>query len=213
MYDHYTVFDPSGTRFAVGLYVYDRANSYMYQVDELLVTDTNKMSVGQIWPIVKAKEMKWYPGWADPLRIYDEAAKLFAIEMADQFGISVAPTSKKQNDKSNNISLIRDALVQERFLIAEHCVNTIDDIFNYHYDDNGKIVKKKDDLVDCALYVFAESGYSLTVEAVIEGEEKRFYTPEEDYIRRSDETDWSPHNDGTVESVDIEEDLWLSSIF
>ncbi len=209
-FDHYTVFDPSASRFGVGLFCHDLTNSYAYMVGELLVTDPLQMSIGRIWPEVERLERIFFPTWADPIRIYDEAAKFFAIEMADQFNIGVAPTQKKQTDKANNISTVRDALVKRRFIIAEHCTNAIREMYNYKFDDNGKIVKKNDDVVDTILYFFMESGWSFQgVPTEEKGEGRRFYTPEEDYMNRSDEEGaLAPSHDNILDDEDVEESLW-----
>lgn len=209
MFEHYTVFDPSASRFAVGLFCFDRTNSYAYMVAEILVTDTQEMSVGKIWPRVEKLEQKYFPSWAEPLRIYDEAAKFFAIEISDQFGVGVAPTQKRYNDKSNNISTVRDALAKKRFIIAEHCTNAISEMYDYHFDDSGKIVKKNDDLVDTILYFFAESGWTFQVEPELDKEnQQRFYTPEEDYLNRDDETALVPKHENTLDEDDMEGSLW-----
>lgn len=209
-FEHYTIFDPSASRFAAGLFCLDRNLAHAYMVGELLVVDPLQMSVGKIWPRVREMEEKFFPTWATPVRVYDEAAKFFAIEMADQFDIGVAPTQKRYNDKSNNISTVRDALYHQKFTIAEHCVHTIDEMYNYHFDENGKIVKKKDDLVDTILYFFAESGWTFQVEPAIEEENKqRFYTPEEDYLKKdSEEVALAPHHDNSFDDEDLEESLW-----
>lgn len=210
VYEHYTIFDPSATRFAAALFVIDKTNSYAYQVGEILVQDPSQMSVGKIWPRVQELEQLFFPHWADPIRIYDEAAKFFAVEISDQFGIAVAPTQKRYNEKSNNISTVRDAMFKKRFIIADHCTDTIQEIYNYHIDDKGRIVKRKDDLVDCILYFFAESAFSFQGEPEQElGEEdRRFYTPEEDYMSRDEDSDFAPSHDNIMDEEDVEGSLW-----
>ena len=209
IFEHYTVFDPSASRFAVGLFCYDKSNSFAYMVGEVLETDPQHMSVGKIWPKVFELEQKVFPHWADPIRIYDEAAKFFAVEIADQFNIGVAPTQKRTTEKSLNISTVRDAFLKKRFIVAEHCVHAIEEIFNYHFDDKGKIVKRKDDLVDCILYFFADSGWSFRPEPdKVLKNDRRFYTPEEDFISRDDEAGFAPNHDNTFDDEDDETSLW-----
>lgn len=144
--DYYTISDPSGTRHASLFFAHCRASSRLFLLKEVVETESLKLSAGQLAPRLRAMESLRLSG--EVFRIYDEAAKLYAIEMA-QHGLYFAPTKKKQNDKSNNISLFRDLLMKDLFFVNEDCKQTIDDIYQYHTDDRGKIVKVKDDCVDC----------------------------------------------------------------
>ena len=203
--DYYTISDPSGTRHATLFFAHDRANGKVYVLDETVEMDPQRISVGQLIPRIQAMEGKRLSG--EPFRVYDEAAKLFAIEMAAH-GMIYAPTQKKQNDKSNNISMVRDWLLKDKLVVADHCKYTISDFYSYHYDERGKIVKDKDDCVDCVLYMAAESNYELNLAPVnIEKDEsRRFYTPYQDYHTAPDDfpIDYeNRHDDEEFEETNI----------
>ncbi len=208
--DYYTVFDPSGSRFAVGFYAYNRATGRAYMLDGFVESDANLLSVSQIWDRVSKIEQERYPHGVEIFRLYDEQAKLFAIEM-NAVGVDMIPTQKNYNQKSNNILLVRDAMVKRRFTVAEHCVDGINELMNYHRDENGKIVKKKDDLVDTTLYFFAESGYTYDLTPIRERPEteRRFYRPEEELYKNKDDRKWDAPEPG----LEIDNDFFDASIW
>jgi hypothetical protein len=203
----YTVFDPSGTRFAVGFFAYNRHTSEMFLLGEIVETDRSKLSAGQLWLRVQRMEAALF-GRSEPVRIYDEQASLFGVEMAN-LGCALGPTSKRQNQKSNNISLVRDALVSRRFVICDECEHTIKEFFNYHYDDNGRIVKKEDDMMDTILYFVAESGYSFNSEPVnLEPESPESRIPAQEMRHSRDDRDWEPHHENELDEDYLETNLW-----
>jgi len=197
--EYYTISDPSGSRHATLLFAYDRYHSAAYILDEVVETDANRLSCGQLKPRIEFLEQQHF-GRHEVSRFYDEAASLFAVEMGF-LDFSYGPTHKRQNEKDNNISLVRDAMVKGKLWVAEQCVNTISDIKKYHTNNKGRIVKERDDCVDCLLYFFAESGYSLTSKpSNIETNDRRFYVPyDELYGKRAGEADFSPHHDNRVD--------------
>lgn len=200
-----TMLDPSSTRFAVAFIVYNPITASFYVMDEILETDRTKITASQLKDRILEKESIWYPGRAEIYRYYDEAAALFALEMAD-LGVPMSPTSKRQNDKNNNISLIRDMIIRRKLWVADHCNRTIDDILNYHTDDKGKIVKEKDDLVDCLLYGVAETSYSLTSspDNLAPDGEKR----ESRRVAKYDESKWMPPPPSELEDVEDQGPEW-----
>lgn len=207
--DFVTISDPSGTRHATLLTAFDRSTASFYVLAEVVETNPRLLTCGQLAPRISLGEKRCYLSDDEPLRIYDEAARLFALEMLD-YGMNYSPTQKKINAKSNTISLARDAMIRGKLIIAEDCVNTIRDIYDYHYDENGKIVKKKDDCVDCILYGLAEVGYTLTNAPInTPGEKRRFYTPEEDAkMAKRGDYDIEIDLDHSVDEDFLEESLW-----
>ena len=94
--DYYTISDPSGTRHASLFFAYDRSSSRLYLLDEVVETDAQRVSTGQLTPRLKAMESRRLSG--DVFRFYDEAAKLYQVEM-ENHGMYFEHTKKKQNDK------------------------------------------------------------------------------------------------------------------
>lgn len=204
---YHTVSDPSGSRHATLMLAYNPLTAETFVLDEIVETNYEKLSCGQLSKRITDREKIAYEGsYESPQRTYDEAAKLFAIEMAD-YGLYYSPTQKKQNDKSNNISLVRDAFINNKLFIADHCEYTISDVKNYHTDDKGKIVKVLDDCVDCLLYFFAESGYTFNQTPFEPSNEDK----KREYIKASEGIGyWSPpvSTDITNKDLDLEHDLW-----
>jgi hypothetical protein len=182
----YVVYDPGGNRWGCALYAYNPYNSKLRMLDGFVETDTMLMSAGQIAHRVDIMKDEWFFQYGIEFQeIYDEAAKLFAIEMA-ALGYALAPTQKKQNQKSNNVSLVRDLLSRQLFELNEEFEMATFEFENYVYDQRGQIEKKKDELMDCTLYCVAESGYelkSLVKESVMTETQRgrRGYTMEEDF--------------------------------
>lgn len=204
----YTVSDPSGTRHATLFIAYNKATAEAFVLDEIVETDAQKLSCGQLSVRVKASELKYFNGaYESPFRIYDEAAKLYAIEMAD-YQLYFAPTQKKQNQKSNNISLVRDALINKKLFVASHCRNTISDLKTYHTDENGQIVKELDDCCDCVLYFYAESGYTFRI-TPLHLTSNDVILVREGIIKPShDSKYWTPPDHDGIDPEELENDLW-----
>lgn len=205
---NYTVIDPSSNRFGIGFYAYNPYSCEAYQFDEIVLTDRREITGERIKDLILEKEALYFKT-EEPIRIYDEAAALFAQELIDK-GMSVTPTTKAQNLKSNNITLLRDCLAKKRFWIASHCLHTKSDFELYRTNENGLIVKKNDEMVDTALYFLAESGYSFNLKPFNLKEEGRFSRlPQHDFIRSPEEDDFLPDPiSGMIEEVDTEDLLW-----
>lgn len=204
----YTISDPSGTRHATLFVAHNPTTGHVYVLDELVETDAKKNSCTQLKPRILEKESHSFGRpWEEPIRIYDEAALLWALEMT-QLGVSYAPTKKKQNDKSNNISLVRDALVKDMLVVASHCKNLLNDMRGYRTNDKGRIIKEMDDCVDCLLYFYAESGYSFDVKAInLEPTEIRFGDEDRNYQRKekSDSGDFFPNHEFSMDNEYLED--------
>lgn len=198
--------DPSSTRFAMGFYIYDRDNSTFYQVGEILETDRTKIFAGAVIDRARKLEAEHFGQVSEPLRVYDEAAALFALE-AGNYGYHMSATQKRHNQKSNNISLVREAFYRKKMFISTECPGTIRDIQSYHTNDRGMVVKKDDDLVDCLLYAVAETEFSFTNQP-INAEPSSHWTTKTDLIKNaSDDSDFAPRNDMKIEPVYLEE-MW-----
>lgn len=196
--------DPSSTRFAMAFFLYDRDNSSLYQVGEILETDRTKIFAGAIIDRARKLEAKHFHT-ENPMRFYDEAAALFALEAANCQYFMTA-TQKKQNQKSNNISLVREGFYRKKIFISTECPETIKDIQGYHTNDRGLIVKKSDDLVDTLLYGVAEVDFSFINQPTNTGEH---WIAKRDRIRNaSEDDDFAPASiDSRIEPVTLE-DLW-----
>lgn len=137
--------DPgSAVCFAGCVAAYNEQSGKVYILDEVYEKSAERTSTGVIWPSIQEKRNKLIPSGIEPLVVYDEAAAWFAGEVAQQYGEGVTPSNKAQNDKENGLSLIKDLMVQDKFVIASECVNGIHEITHYSREEDGKIKKKAD---------------------------------------------------------------------
>lgn len=153
--------DPAGASCFANLFV--AINPYtktVYCLDEIYETRQQEMTVNKIIPagetIVKelAPKVEWRRG-------YDEAETWFANEALEHYSLYFEPTQKASNDKTTGLSLIKDVMLQGKLVISMRCRKLYWEMDNYQTDDNGKIVKKHDHLIDCLRYILAASHYSL----------------------------------------------------
>lgn len=172
----YCFTDPGTTTAFAGLIAaYNPYSKHMYLLDEVYETQTINTSVSIVWPKLERKMLNLNPselpkgeGW---YRGYDEAAAWFMNEMYDQFGTSFSPTRKRDSNKEDGISLIKDMLLQGKVTISSRCKHLFKEMESYVKDKNGKIPKKNDHLIDCLRYVLWASGYSIA--AVKEPEKEK----------------------------------------
>lgn len=164
--DWYCMTDPGTTTVFAGLIVgINKYNKKVFVLDELYETQTINTSVSIVWPKLRKKMLNvnpnqnpsgdyWYRG-------YDEAAAWFMNEVYDQFGVAFSKTNKKDTNKEDGISLIKDMLLKGKLIISDKCVNLFSEMEGYMKDDKGRIPKKDDHLIDCLRYVLWAAGYSI----------------------------------------------------
>ncbi len=211
--------DPGSTTvFATAFFILNRYTGEAFLVDEVYEKDDKLCSVGQIWPRVLKIEKERF-GSGTPIRYYDEAAAWFLNELCSQFpnDCGITPTNKKMYEKDNQFtgdscSVVKDALAQRKFCIAEECTNAISEMTNYHKNDKGQIASNQPDhLVDCIRYFFHESGWSAirgSMQVSQNNDGPRGFSPSGDKIRfKSEEEESFIPNDFQFDDV-LEESLW-----
>jgi len=82
-------------------------------------------------------------------------------EVFDQFGVPFSPTRKRDSNKEEGISLIKDMLIKNKVYISSRCTNLFAEMEGYVKDKQGKIPKKNDHLIDCFRYALWSAGYSI----------------------------------------------------
>ncbi len=181
--------DPgTATCFGALIYALNPYTKQVYILDEIYERRPSETSVSKIWPAMRDKMVEANPHLlpADDewYRTYDEAASWFCNEMLDRFNVGFAPTQKAANKKENGLSLIKDQLIHNKLMISDRCKWLIWEMENYILDDQGKIPKKNDHLIDCLRYGNATAAYdpNLVQEPVplSEDRERRGFTPEQD---------------------------------
>jgi len=167
-YKKYWWADPAGASVFGCLFVficpYTRR---VYIMDEIYETDQKKMTVDQIGrAAMKKRDDLWIPrdpwDWTEG---YDEAATWFRNEMLDRFGVNMLPTKKanKSTEKEDQLSLIKDIMLQGLLKISDRCVKTFWELDNYIKDDKGKIPKENDHNIDNLRYILKQDMYDLNV--------------------------------------------------
>jgi hypothetical protein len=161
---HITVDPGTTTCMAVLFVAINPFTKKMYILDELYETLQVNTSVHQILPRIKAKFAELYPNAdfdVDVTKTFDEAAAWFQNEVQEQFGHFFQPTAKTANKKETGLSIIKDALIHKSIIISDRCKHLFEEMELYALDDNGRIPKKDDHLIDCLRYTMAAAYYNL----------------------------------------------------
>lgn len=152
--------DPAGAScFAVLFGAINPYTKVIYLLDEIYETRQEEMTVQKIGQrILQMTKQLYQYEWRYG---YDEAETWFSNEMLHHFELSFEPTQKAKNDKTTGLSLIKDAFLQDKIKISSRCVKLFWELDNYRKDDEGRIIKKNDHLIDCLRYILAANHYNL----------------------------------------------------
>lgn len=164
-YNYYAAFDPgSSLVFGVLFMAVHKFTKQVIILDELYVTDRNETSPKRIWPRAVEIMNRYIPVsyWH---KTYDYAATWFQVEINNEFGIALMPCTKDVNKKEVALSLIKDFMLEDSegeslFIVSDRCEKFIWEITNYATDENGKIPKANDHLIDALRYNFNSAGLS-----------------------------------------------------
>lgn len=158
--------DPAGAScFAVLFLAYNPYTKHLYALDEVYEKKQQDMTVrviGQkivdtIQELAPRPRCEWRLG-------YDEAETWFANEMLDHFEEGLEPSQKSRADKISGLTLIKDILLTGNLTISDRCVHFFKEMDQYKKDENGKIPKKNDHLIDCFRYALDALHFSLVEE-------------------------------------------------
>lgn len=157
-YTYHAIYDPASTSVfgAVFACIHKRTKQVIC-LREIYEKDKGKMSAKQIWPrawIIKDSIVRLRSLWKD---VYDYAAAWFANEVKDEFREGMTPCVKDLRDKEVKLSSIKDFINEDLFLVSDKCPMLVWELRNYATDENGKIPKKNDHLIDCLRYLFNDA--------------------------------------------------------
>lgn len=191
---------------AVLFMAYNPYNSKVYLLDEIYCTDPKQNTVNNIGAQIISKLRKLNPRIEpeDWVSVCDEAASWFIAEMSDRFDFAFMPTQKHLNKKEQGLSLIKDSMLLNLFIVSDSCKKTVWEIENYVKDDKGKIPKEDDHQIDNIRYGLGISGYSLNSEVIVEPEIDRVARKNQRMIRIEQELTF---NDSILKEYDIDYDL------
>lgn len=158
-YTYHAIYDPASTScFAVLLAAVHKQTKRVLCLKEIYETDKGKTSAKQIWPrawSMKDEILTRRDWWRD---VYDYAAAWFANEVSAEYGEGMTPCVKDLKDKQVRLSSIKDFIREGLFLVSDKCPKLVWELRNYATDENGKIPKKNDHLIDCTRYLFNDAG-------------------------------------------------------
>lgn len=165
-YNFYCAFDP-GSSICFGV-LFMAVNKYTKQVivlDEIYEKNRNLTSGKRIWPRA-VKIMERYAPVAKWYKVFDYAAQWFQVEVNNEFNVALMPCTKDVNKKDVALSVIKDFMLaddadnESLFIVSDRCEKFIWETANYSTDEDGKIPKLNDHLMDCIRYNFNSAGLS-----------------------------------------------------
>ena len=193
-YELYITADPAtSSTFGVLFSAINRYTRIVYHIDELYIRDTRNTSARRVWEEIERVQREIIPDISQWNLTYDEAATWFSNEIMDitEGETYFVPTQKKNHKKDDGLSLMKDQMLYGFFYVSDSCKHFREEIENYVRDENDKIKKVNDHLIDCARYTNAADHYT-----VIEAKEprkvkeiRRFHTPDTDF--KNDNSDWT----------------------
>jgi hypothetical protein len=147
----YVILDPGTTSCFAGLFAaVDPYTSQIFLLDEIYEQDQFKTSTDHIWPMVITKSREFHAKESSWRVFYDDAAAWFGGEVLSRYGVYCQPAGKYSADKELGISMLKDIARGENLLfISDRCENLMWEMENYIRDENGRIPKKNDHLIDC----------------------------------------------------------------
>jgi hypothetical protein len=194
----YVAYDPgSSSCFAAVFAAVNNFSKKVLVLDEIYEKRKMEMSTRKIYPRAKAKMLELAPKF-DWFQTYDNAATWFYNEVMAEYRDALTPCSKDVNKKEEKLSVMKDFLIEDLFIVSDRCKGLISEMSTYATDDDGKIPKKNDHAIDAMRYLF-NAAYLNTV-------------PRERHKRPEDRREWTSvdymdDNDIIEEPVDFYEDL------
>jgi len=173
----FTIFDPAGSStFGVLFMLFNPYSKLVKIAKEIYEQDMALMTAKGIWdqtkPIVADIKTK---GISSFEYVYDEAASSFRNEMNSVAPeVWLQPTHKSDTTRGEGLSILRDLIRLGMIEVSPECVKFIWEVENYIKDENGKIPKKNDHLIDCCFYGLQAMGF--TFEQVQAPKEKELDT-------------------------------------
>lgn len=203
-YTYHAVLDPASTStFAVLFAAVHKRTKRVLCLKEIYEKDKGRMSVKQIFPRILEFENLIMPRRDFWREVYDYAAAWFANEVQAEYNIALTPCVKDMRDKEVRLSSIKDFMREGLFLVsAEDCPKLIWEIRNYATDEEGRIPKKNDHLIDDMRYLFNDAGLHTIPKTKYVPDADRRLAPDEDDPDFEEEVPIDFYNDITEEFYD-----------
>jgi len=195
---YYAAYDPgSSSCFAALFAAVNVFSKKLVILDEIYEKRKIEMSTRRIYPRAKIKMKELAPRY-DWYQVYDNAASWFYNEVMAEYREALIPCDKDVNKKEEKLSVMKDFLLEDLFIISDRCKGLIQEMSTYATDDEGKIPKKNDHAIDAARYLM-NAAHLNTV-------------PRERHIRPEDRREWTTadymeDNDIIAQPIDFDEEL------
>lgn len=163
-YSFYCAFDPgSSICFGVLFMAVNKYTKQVYILDEIYEKNRNLTTGKLIYPRAEAIMKRYAPvdKWQ---KVYDYAASWFQVEVNNEFGVNLMPCTKDVNKKDVALSVIKDFMLAKQedgeslFIVSDRCEKFIWEVSNYATDEEGRIPKMNDHLLDALRYNFNSAG-------------------------------------------------------
>lgn len=165
--DFYATFDPATSSVFGALFTaINRFTGQIIDLDEIYERDRTKTSSIDIWERAREIKMAICPDLNRWENVYDEHESWFARDLERHEvllpGESLVATQKQSRNIEEDLSIIKDLmLIPNKYFVSDRCKNLIEEYESYHTDKNGKIVRKKNHLIDCRRYNIAASFFTI----------------------------------------------------
>lgn len=157
--------DPgSSSVFGALIVIINPWNKEVYVVDEIHETDERETMVAVLIPKLLEMEKQYSTEPDDFIRVYDEAAKMFQLEVASQFDIGFLPTEKSVNSIEDGVSIIRTIFRLKKCFVSDRCRYLAHELLNWRKKKNGEFSKDGKHLIDCFRYALHVAGYEVPME-------------------------------------------------
>lgn len=177
--------DPGSTSvFAVTFALFNEFTKKILVIDEIYQTEPAFCTAREINRQIDEKIAKYKGKVRDIEYVVDEAAVWAKLEIQE-----IAPdkwitsSQKARFGVDGYINLVRSVINKGLLSVAENCVNFIKEHEEYAKDDNGRIPKKNDHLVNSFFYLTGYLGLNLDESrepTAEQKEERRAYTINDD---------------------------------
>lgn len=166
--DWVTSADPgSSTVFATIIMAVNQYNKEVYFLDEVYKTNALECDTGTVMPEILDKEDLLYPKEireANPIRrVYDEAAKWFALESLKNFNVSWNPSDKINSSEEFGLSLLRMIFGWNIGYVSDRCRWLTHELLNYRINDKRRPAGPHH-LIDAVRYALSSLNYYLRPE-------------------------------------------------
>lgn len=175
--------DPGSTScFGVIFFLYNQYTKKIIVVDEIYEKNPSNTTAYKMNNAINEVLSKY--SFKSVEFIYDEAAVWFKNELQEVDSSKwLMPSAKSRFGVDGYINLVKVIMNQGLLTIASECVNFWKELEMYQKDDNGRIPKENDHLINAFQYACGSLGldFSESQEPREKPEEKRFYTFQEEF--------------------------------